>query len=73
MSLDARVAALEGRAVVIESALAENTKLTKEVLDTLKAFKMLGTLAKWGTAVSALTIGLWHGIAAGINWLKTHA
>lgn len=69
MSLEARVAALEGKAVTIEASLAENTKLTKEVLDTLRAFKMIGAIAKYGTVVGGALVGAYHGADAIVKHL----
>lgn len=53
---------LEDRVGELEAKLAENTKLTREVLDTLRAFKMIGAIAKWSTVVGAAVTGAYHAI-----------
>lgn len=43
-----------------EKKLEENTKMTQEVLDTLRAFKIIGTIAKWCTVVGGAVVGAYH-------------
>ena len=57
---DTRIALLEQRMTSFETKVDENTKLTREVLDTLRAFKMLGTLAKWVTVVGGTAVGVYQ-------------
>ena len=67
---DVRVALLEQRMDGFEKKVDENTKLTREVLDTLRAFKMLGAIAKWGTVVGGAAIGSYHGVVAFLKAIK---
>lgn len=61
---ETRLAALELGYKTLEKKLDENTAKTQEVLDTLRAFKMIGTIAKWGTVVGGALVGAYHGAAA---------
>ena len=61
---DVRIALLQQRMDGFETKVDENTKLTREVLDTLRAFKMIGAIAKWGTLVGGAAVGGYHGVVA---------
>lgn len=65
---DQRIGALEQRVTEFSNKLAENTKLTQEVLDTLRAFKMIGTLAKWGTIIIGFFVAMYHGAQAVLHF-----
>ena len=67
---DTRIALLEQRMESFEQKVDENTKLTREVLDTLRAFKMIGALAKWGTIVGGAAVGSYHGAVAFLKAIK---
>ena len=60
--MDARIATLEQRMTQFESKVDENTRLTREVLDTLRAFRMIGAIAKWGTVVGGAAVGAYHAV-----------
>ena len=59
---DTRIALLEQRMASFETMVGENTKMTREVLDTLRAFKMLGAVAKWGTVIGGAVTGAYHAV-----------
>ena len=59
---DRRIAALEQRMGSFENKLDENNRDTKEVLDTLRAFKMIAAIAKWGTVVGGAAVGAYHAV-----------
>ena len=67
---DTRIALIEQRMDSFENKVDENTKLTREVLDTLRAFKMIGAIAKWGTVVGGAAVGGYHGIIAFLKAIK---
>lgn len=67
---DERIAALEVGFRQLEKKLDENTAKTQEVLDTLRAFKMIGTIAKWGTVVGGALVGAYHGMQAMISSIR---
>lgn len=64
---DTRIALLEQRMGTFESKVDENTKLTREVLDTLRAFKMVGAIAKWGTVIGGAVAGGYHAVQQFFN------
>lgn len=59
-----RIAVLEARVTGIEAKLAENTAMTREVLDTVRAFKMLGSIAKWATVIGGIVASAYHGVVS---------
>ena len=67
---DPKIALLEQRMGSFEKMLQENTAATKEVLDTLRAFKMLAAIAKWGTVVGGAIVGGYHGVIAFLKAIK---
>ena len=67
---DTRIALIEQRMNSFEDKVDENTKMTREVLDTLRAFKMLAAIAKWGTVVGGAIVGGYHGVIAFLKAIK---
>ena len=59
---DTRMALMEQRMNSFENKVDENTRLTREVLDTLRAFRMIGAVAKWGTLVGGAAVGGYHAV-----------
>ena len=46
------VEGLKGKVATLETSMAENTAMTKEVRDILATFRTLATVAKWFTAIA---------------------
>lgn len=49
---------------ILKTEVTANTKLTQEIHDMLRSFKILGAIAKWVTTVSAALTVLWHSAKA---------
>lgn len=57
---DSRMDAIEGRLTALESAIAENTALTKTVAEVMASLHVLAAVGKWLAAVGAGILALKH-------------
>lgn len=65
------IATMRAEHVTLKAEVAENTRLTKEVLEGIKAFKVLGTLAKWVSTIALAGGVLWAGAEHAVEiWRK---
>lgn len=49
---------------LLKGEVATNTKLTQEIHDMVRSFKIVAAIAKWVTTVAAALTAIWHGVKA---------
>jgi hypothetical protein len=54
----------------LKNAVAASTEVTEEVRELLSAFKVVGSLTKWGAVTGAAGLSLWHGARAALQFWK---
>jgi hypothetical protein len=54
---------------LLKGEVKTNTKLTQEIHDMVRSFKIVAAVAKWITTISAGLAVIWHGIK---TWLPHH-
>lgn len=65
------IATMRAEHETLKNEVAVNTQLTREVLEGIKAFKILGTLAKWVSTVLIAGGALWAGAEHAVElWRK---
>jgi len=47
----------------LKRQMEENTKVTRQIHDIMRSFKILGTIAKWTSAVGAAGTAVYHGVS----------
>lgn len=62
---DSRVKRVEHKLGELERKLDSNTEATREVLDLIRSFKLLGRLATWAAGIAGGAIAVWHFIVNG--------
>lgn len=58
-SMPGKLDALAVRVGKIESAVAENTEITRDIRDALIAGKLAGRVIKWAGGIAAGAVALW--------------
>jgi hypothetical protein len=58
--IDDKFADIHKEIAEIKREVAENTDLTKQIRDLLASFRVLAQISKWGTAVGAFGLMLYH-------------
>lgn len=67
LGIEARFAEIDESFKALRFEMANNTEITKQVRDVLASFRVMGSVAKWCTAVGAFGVMCWHGVQ---EWRK---